>query len=423
MLFWALKRSDKFSHEEIEDLENKRLKKLVLHAYNNISFWRKRFDYLGISPNNIGSVSDLARLPVLTKEELQEAAKSNPGSCFDTKLPKRRLLMTMTSGSTGRPLTVAHDKKYLAITNAAINLLTWRRCGVKFFRGRRVIVVNMTAKINEAVYFQKIVTLALNSVRNRIDNLISLLQDNEPVLLCSSAYQLRCLARELRIKNWIIVKFGSILIADETLSRAETEELEKIFGARIFTNYGQREVQNIGTECHFQDGLHIKPQANIVEILDENDKPAPAGVSGNIVVTSLDNYAMPFIRYKTGDLGYLLPDPCPCGINSPRMKFEGRGSWKVYLKDGSILPFDFVKSQLFSYSLWLKIKQFQFVQEADYGVRLYIIPETTWTKADDDEIEGAAAPLGLFLDTVIVFEIGQSDARKPREFVSKIEGA
>ena len=216
-------------------------------------------------------------------------------------------------------------------------------------------------------------------------------------------------------------------MVDETMPKENISFLESIFGAPIFNNYGHRECQNIATQCVKRGGLHTKPQANIVEIVDDAGNLLPAGEIGHIVVTGLDSFAMPFIRYKTGDLGRFLHNGCDCGLGAPVIEFYGRDLWYFVLPGGRKIPFKFIKDAIRP-KLWMKIKQFQFVQEAVDYVKLFIVPGGQWSEGDyaDLKLESNIflkdfIQAGVKFQVFFVDKIDSQDIRKPREFISKIE--
>jgi phenylacetate-CoA ligase len=98
-------------------------------------------------------------------------------------------------------------------------------------------------------------------------------------------------------------------------------EIERVFGCPVYDHYGSREVGSLASECSSHDGLHIMMEHNLIEVLATGGRPCRPGEPGEIVVTNLNNYAMPLIRYKIGDIGIRLDDGvCPCGCTYPRLK-------------------------------------------------------------------------------------------------------
>src|SRR2546423_8189267 len=93
----------------------------------------------------------------------------------------------------------------------------------------------------------------------------------------------------------------SILVGAEKLHPFQRELIERVFGAPVFETYGSREFMLIGAECDRHDGLHLTAEQLLVEVLEDDGSPTPQGEEGNVVVTDLYNYGMPFIRYATGD--------------------------------------------------------------------------------------------------------------------------
>jgi phenylacetate-CoA ligase len=119
----------------------------------------------------------------------------------------------------------------------------------------------------------------------------------------------------------------------EMLAPPVRAAIEKAFGCEVYDRYGLEELGVIGLECAVHDGFHINVESVIVEILNAKGEPISHGEKGRVVVTDLFNYNMPFIRYDTGDQGYVSYKQCECGLATPRIWVTGRFS--VFLEFGS----------------------------------------------------------------------------------------
>lgn len=114
------------------------------------------------------------------------------------------------------------------------------------------------------------------------------------------------------------VTYGEILLPSQ---RAFIEERLRCV---MYDRYGLEELGPIGSECRMHDGFHLNSESYILEILDDDDLPVGEGTSGRVVITSLNNFVMPFIRYDTGDRGRVIPGRCRCGLSAERFQITGR---------------------------------------------------------------------------------------------------
>jgi phenylacetate-coenzyme A ligase PaaK-like adenylate-forming protein len=131
---------------------------------------------------------------------------------------------------------------------------------------------------------------------------------------------------------------GSVLLSGDSLGPAMRGAIGSGFGCEVFLHYGLTETGLGGAvECGRHDGCHTRDADLLHEIVDEAGKPVPAGVWGEIAITTLTRRAMPLLRYRTGDEGRLLPEPCACGSCLGRLQVRGRMSERLSLPDGSSL--------------------------------------------------------------------------------------
>jgi phenylacetate-CoA ligase len=151
--------------------------------------------------------------------------------------------------------------------------------------------------------------------------------------------------------------------------------IEKVFKAPYYDQYGSCEVTWISAQCEKQEGLHINHEGRFVEFVDDNNNEKPTGETGKILITDLDNYAFPLIRYENGDLGRRIDSPCSCGRALPLMdKVQGRISENVYLPNGTVLSGEYLTTIFDDYAE--QINQFQVKQEEDYSLHIYYVPNT-----------------------------------------------
>jgi phenylacetate-CoA ligase len=183
------------------------------------------------------------------------------------------------------------------------------------------------------------------------------------------------------------ITVGKIYCTAERLSEASRKKLEEVFSGEVFNLYNTREHGCIGFECRKHNGFHIDIGNVHVEII-EDGKPVPAGQPGEIVVTDLLNYGMPFIRSRIGDRGVLSPEPCDCGINLPLLaSLEGRESDVLIMPDGSkvagLMMLDMFEDmstikniQIIQESLHEIMINLETAEETDRGVHWYVKSET-----------------------------------------------
>jgi phenylacetate-CoA ligase len=145
------------------------------------------------------------------------------------------------------------------------------------------------------------------------------------------------LARFVQREKIAISAQSAIITSAGTLTPIARETIEEVFQCRVFDRYGSREVSDIAGECVMHRGLHVFPWGCYVEIVDDAGNRLPAGAEGNIVVTSLSNFAMPLIRYQIGDRGSLSANsPCPCGRHWQILeKISGRNDDIFLMQDGT----------------------------------------------------------------------------------------
>lgn len=352
-LFWDVDKLRK--HQE------KMLRSVIRHAYNSVPFYHEKFKKNGLKPEDIKTVEDLTKIPVVRKEEFRQQSHER---LISRNMSPSKLKKLKTSGSTGRPLSV-YISGYEDDWRKAIYMRANVFCGQKP-RDKWVAITGPTHR-GDATKIQQIFGIYARrhiSVFERPLVQAQLVEKFRPDILDGYSSALYLLAKELEnIKRYSVkpkMSFGNADVIDDS-SRSF---IEKTFGAPFYDQYGCVEFNRTAWECPEKMGYHMDVDSVLTQFVDENGVEVSAGERGSIVQTSLFNYVMPFIRYEVGDVGVFSEEKCSCGIVLPLMKkIEGRKDSFIILPDGQVLsPRNFTVA-MSMFSFYNFIDQFQIVQK------------------------------------------------------------
>ncbi len=348
--------------EQVRSEQWLRLKKMLQHAWDNIPYYREKFEEVRIRPEDIRGWSDLPLLPLLTKDDI----RGHRERLVDPRRPRHTLIPRKTSGSTGVSLDFYVDEESRQWKRAcAVRYDQWTgwRLGEKvgaiwgnpeYRHSWRGYVRNFLLERYTFLDTLKMDEPAMAEFHRQ-------LQRRRPTLLFGHAHSLYLFARYLQRENRLDIRPKGIISTAMVLHDFERQLVEEVFACPVTNRYGCEEVSLIACECREHRGLHLNLDTLVVEFLRDG-RPARAGEPGAIVVTDLTNLAMPFIRYRVGDVGVPSDRVCACGCTYPLMEsLEGRIADYVRTPEG-----DFVSgiSLTENFAMHLQgIKQVQIVQE------------------------------------------------------------
>lgn len=417
-----LEKSQWFSPDKIRQLQEKKLKCLIKHAYDTVPYYRNVFRANKLNPSEIRSVKDLAKLPILTRSETLDRFNS----LISNEYPKRKMLHGATGGSTGRPIRFITTKENRAWSMAA-RYLAWRWAGYEI--GDRYAYVwgipldkpaleslkeKFQGKIKNRIYLA-----AFKASEKTMKKFVDKMKDFNPKVIYGYSQSVYLLAKFIEERAIQGVHVQSVIIDSMSLFPYEVETIERVFGCRVWWNYHDRENGTFGSECSEHAGYHLFAQNSIFEFIEKGEEVAPGEV-GSIVVTDLTNYAMPFIRYEVGDAGVQPNEPCACGRGLPVMKeLLGRTSEILVSKTGEflILPF-YEYRHLFDVT---KIRQYQIVQENPTKLTVKIIPSKGYAAQDAEVMRKVILSLmgDMEIEIEIVDKIPSSDSGKRKVTLRK----
>lgn len=333
------------SHAEIKRFQEERLAEELCYLQANSRFYRTMFERHGTDIAKIRKIEDLQSLPVTTKEDLQ--LHNTDFIC----VPKNEIIdYVTTSGTLGDPVTFAltsADLDRLAYNEACsfsvcgctnedvLQLMTTidRRfmAGLAYFMGARELgcgVVRVGNGIPELQWdtIKRIGPTACIVVPSFLLNLMDYAQANGIDLHDCSLKKAICIGEALRTSDGALTALGARITQ-------RWPELE------LFSTYASTEMQSSFTECACHNGGHVPADLIIVEFLDNDNRPVPAGVPGEVTVTTIGVRGMPLLRFKTGDICIHYDEPCRCGRNTVRLSSVlGRKGQMIKFKGTTLYP-------------------------------------------------------------------------------------
>lgn len=332
MLLHQVRKNQWLRPSELEELQNKKLRAIVKHAYDNTEFYHYKFKNAGIYPDDIKTVNDLKKVPFTTKEEL----RMQPLEARTSKnLDLSKCLVTETSGSTGIPLKIVYDSAADEFSKA-VNLRSHIENGLKV--RSKWAVFGDPHHYQKPRWFQKlrIYSPVKVSVFEPIDKQIDILTKFKPEVLDGYTSSIRLLAEAIDKNDIKGINPKTVFGTSELLDPETRKYINSVFDVEMVDNFGCVELNRTAWECKEHAGYHIDADSVIMEFIENEENISP-GERGEIVYTGLYNYAMPLIRYKIEDVGIPSDELCPCGRGLPLMKLiEGRSDSFMQVPDGRV---------------------------------------------------------------------------------------
>jgi len=308
-----LNKSQWWSIDKLEDFQNQRLRKIIKYAYDNIPGYHEKFIKAKLKPEDIKTKDDLWKVPITTREELQ-----NNKDFVNIKLISSTLY---TGGSTGTSL-----KYYECAESGKIrwnsHLRGWSWNG--YIPGKRLAVVSSAQGVVKAENTINLIgDLTTENLKKNVERLIEF----KPQHIRGYVGSLYILAKYCIDNGVRLGGIESINTISENLYDFQREAMEKAFNCEVFDEYVCNDGGACAWECEAHEWLHYFMERAIIE-----------DVNGEMIVTDLWNKAMPFIRYRNGDSVKFLNKKCSCGRKLPLIKVKGRNNDIIITKKGVISP-------------------------------------------------------------------------------------
>ena len=408
---------DRISKDELIRLQNNRLLQLLAHARTHSKFYTDL--------PMIAGVSEIEKLPLLTKDLIRKNVESIKASNYSTD----ELAKNSTSGSSGDALHFYSDAKLDPMRQAiAMRGNYW--AGYTF--GDPLLLLwGSVADVNKAKELKKRLAHSpllfnqkiLSSFEMKDDDMaghLKVMNKFKPSVIVGYPSSLDVFSDFLIRHKESVHAPNGIITSGETLFQPQRERIEKAFGCKVMNRYGSREMGNIASECLHQKGLHVHEDHVVVEILNENQQPCLPGELGEIVVTDLNNFGFPMIRYRIGDLGVLSDKACSCGRPFRLLeRVEGRVFDLIVGPNGNNVPGNY-------FTLYLRklpgIDQFQVKQNKQLEMEVLLVVNAQYTTETQNKLmAGLKEKLGstLQVSVSIVDHISPTASGKHRWVISE----
>jgi phenylacetate-CoA ligase len=386
----VLRKTQWLAPREMRQLQDEKLRRLIRHAYRNVPYYRGRMQELKLRPEDIRGQEDLHKLPLLTKADVRKHLYFD---ILSDNHDKRDVLRISTSGSTGEPFVIYADRTQLEFRWAA-TLRSQEWTGYEF-GDPCVRLWHQTLGMSKSQVFKEKLDAAFcrrkfvpvfDMREDKLEEMVREISAWKPVLMDGYAEALDFLARYIKSKGSIEVHCKALMSSAQTLPEGSRKVIEEAFRCRVFDKYGSREFSGLAYECDAHNGHHVVGEGYIIEVLRDG-RPVAPGELGEIVITDLNNFCLPFVRYRIGDLGVAMDAnaTCACGRGLPMLgNIEGRVQSIIQGTDGQFLPGTFFAHYLKEFDHALQ--KFQVVQEQPGAIVFKVVKGGRYSEAVLDEV-------------------------------------
>ena len=416
-------KTDWFDKEQIEEYQVKKLRELLTFASKHVPYYRRVFQERGLQLNDFQTVSDIRKLPLLTKEILCNEKES---MFADVEL--EGIKNNTTSGSSGTPVVFRKQKLCRDIESALMRRykenggIDDNDFGIVIWGTHSLSKKDVLKGFFKGWLKNQIVFNSYDLSDANLERLIDCLKCKNIIYLRGYTSAVFYVASVINQRG-LHFNIPFVSVTAEQLYDFQRMEITRAFGNNLYDQYGCGECGSLAFECHAHEGLHHAFEHSILEILDENDNDS---MHGKVVLTNLDNYAMPLIRYENGDVVTLADHECSCGRHSVLIDhidgrtydvFEGENGKRVHagFLDDMLLGLDLLNTYGITQIRIVQKKPKEFTCQY---VSKYEIKEIDKTKLEKEYKKALGDSIRLLFER---YELLKSAERGKRHFIVPLQ--
>lgn len=327
---------DYLPEPQLRRLQLQRLQAVVHRAYARVDHFRQRLDAAGVKPDDVRELEDIRLLPFTDKNDLRD---TYPYGLFASPMSDV-VRLHASSGTTGKPIVVGYTQQDMEVWKNVMKR-TFAAAGLH----RRDIIQNafgyglFTGGLGVHYGAEALGATVVPISGGHSDRQIMVMRDFGVTVICATpSYFVHLIevAERMGIDLRTLPLHTGIFGA-EPWTDPMRRYIEEKAGIKAYDIYGLSEIigPGVGSECDAQDGLHIYEDHFLAEIVDPvTGEVMPEGEEGELVLTTLSKEAMPVVRYRTHDITFFLPKPCPCGRTIRRISRVGRRTDDMFIVRG-----------------------------------------------------------------------------------------
>lgn len=329
------------SREQLREIQSIRLRKMVEYVYHNTPFYRKKFQEMDITPDDIKGIEDISKLPFTDKLDLRDNYPFGLAAVPMSEIVR----IHASSGTTGKPVVVLYTRKDLAtwaesISRAFTSYGATKEDIFQIAYGYGLFTGGLGAHDGATNIGASVIPISSGNTQKQI----TLMHDFGASVLCCTPSYAMFLGEALRESEYPRDEFKLRVgvFGAEPWTENMRHELESLLGIKAYDIYGLSEIAGpgVGYECSFQCGTHLNEDYYYPEIVDpKTGEPLPEGTLGELCFTHLTKEGMPLLRYRTHDLTALHYDKCACGRTFVRMdRILGRCDDMLIIRGVNVFP-------------------------------------------------------------------------------------
>jgi len=328
--------------EKAAEIQAAALRRHVAYAVARSRFYQELFKACGAEPGDINSPSDLAKLPFTSKEDVQrrgaELTAAAPGDIAD---------LCLTSATSSELPTVIPQTESDLARLAYNELGAFEIAGLSGADTLLICAALDRCFMAGLAYFLGALRLGARAVRGGAGGPArhwGMVKATSPTAIVGVPSSLRQIADFAR-SELAVSPVRKLLAIGESVRDAElrplplVQRLESDWNADVLSTYASTELATSFQECFAKRGGHLRPELIVVEIVGPDGRAVPDGVAGEVVVTPLGVTGMPLLRFRTNDIAFVIPGPCPCGRTTGRLgPVLGRRNQMLKFKGTTLFP-------------------------------------------------------------------------------------
>lgn len=406
-LLSQIERTPYLGRAQVQEIQWQLLSKLLNHAQQNVPYYREMFRSLGIQSSDVRNLNDFSKLPILTKDIIRERQTD----LVREDVPVDSLYKHHSGGSTGVPLTFFRERRYVDIGEAG-TFRNWRQSGwqpgemVAFFWGGDKRLYEMPKwQFRLRQHLRRIYQFdPFYSGPEEMDEWLSIWPSVGARIAHGYASTIARFCEHIEKTGKSVTPLRGVFTTAEKLFPKQRETISRVFGCNVYDCYGSSEVQNMATQCS-HGRMHVN--ADFVVLETEQSSPGAESQAKPLLVTSLWNYAMPFIRYRNEDCGSLIEGDCDCGNSFALMELNiSRVSDNFVLPNGRVVHGEFFTHLMYGSE---GISTFQFHQTATDHITIWVVPTVGSDEARQRTLESAVAQVKALSPENLTVEVRETD--------------